>query len=126
MKNKIFAVVCVLLGLLMINSGLNKFFSYMPIPETSEELAQVMNAFKIIKWIFPLVALIEIIAGVLIIIPKMRALGALLILPVMVGIVLQHLVHDLYSIGLAVVLFAINCWIIANNWKLYRPIIFNK
>jgi len=123
MKNKIFTALCILFGLMMINSGFNKFFDYMPMPEISEEMMQIMGGFMTIKWIFPLVAIIEIIGGALIAIPKTRALGALVILPVMVGIFVHHLVHDLAGIGIALILFAINIWAIVANWNKYEPII---
>ncbi|MEC7784649.1 MAG: DoxX family membrane protein [Bacteroidota bacterium] len=123
MKNKILTALCILFGLMMINSGLNNFFNYMPMPEMSEEMMQIMGGFMTIKWIFPLVAIIEIIGGTLIAIPKTRALGALVILPVMVGIFVHHLIHDLTGIGIALILFVINIWAIVANWNKYEPII---
>ncbi|MCK0148314.1 DoxX family protein [Arenibacter sp. F26102] len=123
MKNKFLTALCILFGLMMVNSGFNKFFNYMPMPEMSEEMMQIMGGFMTIKWIFPLVAIIEIIGGALIAIPKTRALGALVILPVMVGIFVHHLVHDLSGIGIALILFAINIWAIIVNWNKYEPII---
>ncbi|WP_066225092.1 DoxX family membrane protein [Formosa haliotis] len=123
MKNKILTVLCILFGLMMINSGLNKFFNYMPMPEMSEEMMQIMGAFMTIKWIFPLVAIIEIIGGTLIAIPKTRALGALVILPVMVGIFVHHLVLDISGIGIGFILLAINIWVIVANWNKYAPIL---
>ncbi len=123
MKNKILTILCILFGLMMVNSGLNKFFNYMPMPELSEEMMLVMGAFMTIKWIFPLVAFVEIVGGVLIAIPKTRALGAIVIFPVMVGIFMQHLVHDPATIAIVLVLFAINIWAIAANWHKYKPII---
>ncbi|MFC0605170.1 DoxX family protein [Winogradskyella pulchriflava] len=123
MKNKIFTALCILFGLMMINSGLNKFFNYMPMPEMSEEMMQIMGGFMTIKWIFPLVAIIEIIGGALMAIPKTRALGAIVILPVMVGIFVHHLVHDLSGIGIALILFAINIWAIIVHWNKYESII---
>lgn len=123
MKNKMLTVLCILFGLLMLNSGLNKFFNYMPMPETSEEMRQIMGAFMTIKWIFPLVAVVEIIGGALIAIPKTRALGALVILPVMAGIFVHHLVHDLSGMGIPLLLFAINIWAIIANWHKYEPIL---
>lgn len=122
MKNKILTALCVLFGLMMINSGLNKFLNYMPM-EMSEEMMQIMLGFVAVKWIFPLVAIVEIIAGVLIAIPKTRALGAIVILPVMVGIVVHHAVHDVATIGMALVLFAINIWAIIANWNKFLPIV---
>ena len=125
MKNKVLTVLSFLFGLMMINSGLNKFFQYMPMPEMSEEMMQIMGAFMTIKWILPLVAIVEIIAGILFVIPSKRALGAIVILPVMVGIVTHHLVHDIAGVGISLVLFAINIWALVDNWNKYKPIIEN-
>jgi len=107
----------------MVNSGLNKFFNYMPMPEMSEELMQVMTGYMTVKWLFPLVAMVEIIGGVLIAIPKTRALGAIVILPIMVGIVTHHLVLDPENIVVALVLFAINVWAIIANVHKYKPML---
>lgn len=123
MKNKILTALCILFGLMMVNSGLNKFFNYMPMPEMSEDMMQIMGAFMTIKWIFPLVAIIEIVGGTLMAIPKTRALGAIIILPVMVGIFVHHMVHDLSSIAIALIFLAINIWAIVANWNKYAPII---
>ncbi|PIB27580.1 DoxX family membrane protein [Maribacter sp. 4G9] len=123
MKNKILTGLCILFGLMMVNSGLNKFFNYMPMPEMSEETIQIMGAFMTIKWIFPLVAIAEIFGGILIAVPKTRALGAIVILPVMVGIVVHHLVHDMSTIGIVLVLLAINIWAIVANWNKYLPLL---
>ena len=125
MKNKILTVLCILFGLMMVNSGLNNFFNYMPMPEMSEEMMQIMGGFMTIKWILPLVAIVEIIGGILIAIPKTRALGAIVILPVMVGIFVHHLVLDMSTIGIVLVLLAINIWAIVDNWNKYKPMIEN-
>lgn len=125
MKNKVLTVLCILFGLMMINSGLNKFFNYMPMPQMSEEMMKVIGGFMTIKWIFPLVAIVEIIGGILIAIPKKRALGAIVILPVTIGIFVHHLVHDIAGIAIALILLAINIWAIIASWDKYKPIIEN-
>lgn len=126
MKNKILNGLCILFGLMMVNAGLNKFFNYMPMPEMSEEMMQIMGSFMTIKWILPLVAIVEIIGGIVMAIPKTRALGAIIILPVMVGIFVHHLVLDISGIGITLVLFAINIWAIVDNWNKYKPIIVSE
>lgn len=123
MKNKILTGLCILFGLMMVNSGLNKFFNYMPMPEMSEEMMLIMGGFMTIKWILPLVALVEIIGGILIAMPKTRALGAIVNLPVIVGIFVHHLVLDMSTIGIALVLLGINIWAIIDNWNKYSPMI---
>ena len=123
MKNKILTGLCILFGLMMVNSGLNKFLNYIPMPEMPEEMMQIMGSFMTIKWIFPLVAIVEIIGGILIAIPKTRALGAIVILPVTVGIFAHHLIHDMSTIGIVLILSGINVWAIVANWNKYLPMI---
>ena len=124
MKNKVLFVVCLLFGLLFINSGLNKFFNYMPMPEDMpESMMNLMAAFKEIGWLMPLVGLTEIVGGVLIIPTKFRALGAIIILPIMIGILLTHIVNEPSGLILAVILFAINIWVIIENREKYYPLI---
>lgn len=127
MKNKITFVLSLIFGLMFINAGLNKFFFYMPMPDKMpERLLKVMGAFMEIGWLMPLVAIAEILGGLLIIFPRTRALGALIIFPVMVGIVLTNTVTE--SSGFLTVLpfLAILLWIIYDNWEKYLPIIGEK
>lgn len=123
MKNKIILILSILFGIMMVNSGLNKFFSYMPMPEMPEQLMAVFGALMTVKWLMPLVAVVEIAGGVLIAIPKTRALGAIVILPVMVGILVHHLTYDIAGITMGLVLFLINVWIIIENRDKYSPMI---
>lgn len=96
---------------------------YLPVPEMPEELQKVNQAFGAIKWLMPLVATVEIIGGLLFIIPKTRALGAIVILPVMVGIILHHLNYAPEGIPMALVLLLINIWIIIDNRSKYKVLI---
>ena len=124
MKKKIIFVVSLLFGLMFINSGLNKFFNYMPMPDdVSENMIKLMTAFMEIGWLMPLLAVAEIVGGILFITNKYRALGAVVIFPVMVGIVLTHIINDPSGLIIALVLFAINIWVIIENRKKYMPMI---
>lgn len=92
MKNKILFIVSLLFGLMFINSGLNKFFNYIPMPaDLPENLVNAMKALMEISWLLPLIAVFEIIGGILFIFQKTRALGAIIILPINVGVFLTHL-----------------------------------
>lgn len=124
MKNKILFVVSLLFGLMFINSGLNKFFNYMPMPkDMPESLMNLMQTFMQITWLMPLIAVTEIVGGILVITSKYRALGAIIIFPVMVGILLTHIINAPSGLVIAVVLFAINLWIIIENRAKYLPMI---
>lgn len=116
-------ILCVLFGLMFLNAGLDKFFHYMPMPAMPPEMMKLFEAFGTIKWLMPLVGFIEITGGVLFIFPKTRALGALVILPVMVGIILHNSVFMPEGLAIAGVLALINIWVIADNWKKYQPMV---
>ncbi|MGW8121513.1 DoxX family protein [Roseivirga echinicomitans] len=124
MKNKFLLVLSLLFGLMFINAGLNKFLNYMPPPDdVSEGLSTVMGAMMEISWLIPLIAIVEIIGGILFMIPKYRALGAIVIFPVMVGILLTHLINDPSGLPIAVSLMVINLWVILEKSDKYKPMI---
>jgi uncharacterized membrane protein YphA (DoxX/SURF4 family) len=124
MKKKILLVVSILFGLMFINSGLNKFFNYMPMPANMpEKMITMMKAMMQIPWLMPLVALAEITGGVLFITNKYRALGALIVLPVLVGVLLTHIFIEPSGLPVALALLAIEIWVIIENREKYIPMI---
>ena len=124
MKNKILFGVSLLFGLMFINSGLNKFFNYMPMPkDLPENMLKLMGAIKEIGWLFPLVAVAEIVGGILFVTKKFRALGAIIIFPILVGILLTHIFVAPSGLPLAFVLLGIELWVIIENREKYLPMI---
>lgn len=123
MKNKILFVISFLFGLVFINSGLNKIFQYMPMPkDMPESMLKIVEAFGAIVWLMPLIAVVEIIGGVLVIIPKYRALGAVMLLPIMVGILLTHIFNAPSGLPIALILVAVLAWIMIDNRAKYAAL----
>jgi len=124
MKKKILFVISLLFGLVFINAGLNKFFNYMPIPnDMPENMMKVMTAFMQIGWLMPLIAVAEIIGGVLFITNKFRALGAIIIFPVLIGILLTHIIIAPSGLPIALALLGIEAWVIIENREKYLPMV---
>lgn len=115
-------ILFVLFGLIFVIQGLNKFFQFIPMPELTESQLEMMGHFGAIKWLMPLVGVAELIGGILCIVPRTRALGALVILPVMVGIALHHIVIEPSGLVIAFVLMGINLWMLIDSWPKYGPI----
>lgn len=123
-KGKILFVLALLFGLMFINAGLNKFLNYLPVPEKMpQKMLKAMSAIMEIGWIIPLTGVAEIVGGLLIIIPRTRALGALIIFPVMVGIVLTNIVQDTTGLPIAFILSAILVWVMYENREKYFPLV---
>ncbi|MBB4807980.1 putative membrane protein YphA (DoxX/SURF4 family) [Chryseobacterium defluvii] len=118
-------ILCLLFGLMFINGGLSKFITYMPAPEMTPEQMKVYAAFGEISWLMPLVGIVEIIGGLLFIFPKTRALGAIVILPVMVGIVVHVFTLDKSAMGMIIagILLLINLWVIIDNKEKYSALV---
>ncbi|MGD1320272.1 DoxX family membrane protein [Chryseobacterium sp. 2R14A] len=118
-------IICLIFGLMFINAGLNKLFNYMPMPEQTPEEMKIFEAFNQLHWLLPLVGVVEAIGGLLFIFPKTRALGAIVILPVMVGIILHVFTIDKSTMGMSIagVLFLINIWIIIDNKEKYKALL---
>lgn len=115
-------ILCLCFGLMFINAGLNKFFNYIPMEKPTPEQMKLFAAFGEISWLMPLVGLVEIIGGLLFIFPKTRALGAIVILPVMVGIVTHVFTMDKSPSGMSIagIMLLINIWILIDNKEKYK------
>lgn len=94
----------------------------MPMP-TDEKMLTLMDAFNQIGWIMPLVGVVEVVGGILFIIPKLRALGAIVVFPVIVGILLTNIVNVPDGLPIALVFLGINLWVIYEHREKYLPII---
>ena len=124
MKKKILFVVSLLFGLIFINSGLNKFFNYMPMPDDlPENMLKMMTAFMQIGWLMPLVAVAEIAGGILFITNKFRALGAIIIFPILIGILLTHITVVPSGLPMVIILLSIEIWVIIENREKYLPMV---
>jgi len=113
-------ILCVLFGLMFMNAGLDKFLHYMPVPPLEPELQKVGEAFMSVKWLMPLVAVIEILGGLLFIIPRTRALGAIVILPVLTGIIVHNAVYMPQGLIVAGILLLIHLWVVVDNIEKYK------
>lgn len=124
MKRIILNILAGLLGLFMVNAGLNKFFNYMPVPDNlPEPIVKDSMALMEIEWLFPLIASAEILGGLLLIFPKTRALGALVLFPVLIGVLLTHIFVAPTGLPAALVIWVALLWIIYENRQKYFPLI---
>jgi uncharacterized membrane protein YphA (DoxX/SURF4 family) len=124
MKTKILFTLSLLVGLVFINSGLDKFFHYMPMPkDLPEKIVKTGAAFMEIGWLLPLVGAVEIIGGLLLIFNRTRALGVVVILPVLIGILLANINMAPSGLPVVFVLMAIIFWIAVDNRDKYLPMV---
>lgn len=116
-------ILCVLFALMFINAGLDKFFHYMPVPPADEAITKLYEAIGTISWLMPLVGTVEVVGGLLFLFPKTRALAALIILPVMVGILVHTATFFPSGLLIVILMFVVLLWVIASNWNRYKILI---
>lgn len=120
MNPKVILGVRIVLGLILVLFGLNKFLNFMPAPEFSPEAMGFFGALLETGYMMPLVALVEIISGALLLAGRYVPLALLLLAPVVVNIVLFHLFLDLASIPpalLVTVLWLVLVFAHRDTWK---------
>lgn len=100
MKNTIQNISIWFLAILMVVFGLNKFFGFIPVEPPANPTAQAFMGAMFTSYLFVVVAIAEIVGGILLIVPKTRFLGWLLLLPVIFNIVAFHIAHDFIGNGI--------------------------
>lgn len=124
MKSKILFVLCLLVGLVFINAGLDKYLHYMPVPkDMPEKMVKTGMAFMEIGWLTPLVGAAEILGGLLLILPGTRALGAIILVPVLTGILLATISMAPSGLPMVFALIAVILWVIFEKRAKYLQMI---
>ncbi len=116
-------IVRILLGLLLLVTGLNKFLNFMPMPEMTGPAQEFMMALVKSGYIMTIVAIVEIITGVLIIINRYQAFALLILFPVMLNAFLFHLFLDIEGIGGSLMALIFNTYLLFVNKEKFKAIL---
>jgi uncharacterized membrane protein YphA (DoxX/SURF4 family) len=117
MNSKFTSIVRVLLGILLLLSGINKFCRFLPNP-----IGDFIESFGQVNYILPVVGVFEIIIAAMLLIKKWVAFALILLVPISLNILLFHLYLNLSGIIPALVLVALNGILVYKYWRCYRPL----
>ena len=84
-------IIRILFGLMMLVFGLNKFLQFLPFPPMPKAAGEFMGALVKSGYILTIVGIIEVVAGVLLLINKYQALILIVLFPVILNAFLFHL-----------------------------------
>ncbi len=116
-------VARILLGLMLVVFGLNGFLQFMPMPAMAAKAGEFIGALAKTGYIFPIIALVEIITGILLLINKYVALALVVLFPVLLNALLFHLFLDMAGIGAAALATALNVYLIFTNKDKYKEML---
>jgi len=104
-----------ILALILIVFGLNKFLQFLPPPEMGEAAGAYMGGLAGSGYFFPLLALTEIVTGLLLAINKYVGLALVILAPVSLNIMLFHVSMEPASGMIGYVVFILNFFLIYTN-----------
>ena len=121
---KIILVARILLGIILLVFGLNKFLMFMPAFELEGTAGQFFSALIGSGYMFPAIGLVEVIAGATLLTNRFVLLGLVLMAPVTVNFTLFHLFLDLSpNMGPAVLVLALQLYLMFAHIEAYRPLL---
>ena len=122
MNSKLILVLRILLALILIVFGVNKFFGFMPKPKMPELAGNFMSAMMATGYLFKLVGATEVFVGLLLLFNKWIPLALVIIAPVAVNMIFFHLFLNPAGIGPAAVVTIIVIILMYNNWNKYKAL----
>ena len=117
MNSKFTQITRILLGVILLLSGLNKLFKFIPTP--ADELLQTFGQ---VDYIIPIVAVLEIIIAILLITKKWVAFALILLVPLSLNILLFHIYLNLEGILPAIVVAILNGILLYKHRRQYAPL----
>ncbi len=122
MNSKFTMIVRILLALLLIVFGSNKFLNFLPMPQPIGAGADFLNSLNATGYIFPFVGVLEVFIGIMLLLKKWVPFVIILLAPISINIVLFHLFLAIPGVGPALLLVILNSMLLYKYWKLYRPL----
>jgi putative oxidoreductase len=122
MNAKLIMALRLLLGLILLVMGSNKFFHFLPMPPMEGPPADFMGALIATGYMFPLIAITEISAGAFLLINKWTGLALIFTSILSVNIILFHLALNPEGIAIGAVVAILNVVLIYANWNKFKTL----
>lgn len=122
-KTKI--ILQILLGLIFVVFGLNKFFGFISMPPLNETATNFMMSLGSSKYLFPLIGIIEIVCGLLLVSNRFVTISLLLLVPITFNILGFHLFLDQGGLVMSVIMSLILTYLIYDRKDNYKTLLKN-
>jgi putative oxidoreductase len=119
-------IIRILLGLMLVVFGLNKFLQFMPMPPMPDAAGEFMGALMKSGYIMVIVAIVEIVGGALLLVNKYQPLILVILFPILLNAFLFHLFLDPAGIGGAAFAIAMNIFLFFANKESYKSLLNTK
>ena len=114
----------IVLGLMLLVFGANKFLHFIPMEAPTGSAGEFMNSLGATGYIFPVVGILEVIIGAMLLLKKWVAFALILLAPISINILLFHLFLDIPGLLFALLIVVINSILIFKHWQQYKPLFY--
>jgi len=114
-----------LLGLMFLTFGTNKFFGFLTMPQMNESATNFMMSLGSSGYMFPTIGIIEILCGLSLLTNRFVTLSLLLLAPITFNILGFHLALDQGGLIMSVIITLIHIYLIYDRKDRYTPLIKN-
>lgn len=121
MSKKVSMILRVILGLVLIIFGANKFGNFMPMPEMSGDAAEFMGVLGKAGY-FEILGVLEIIIGLFLIFNKWVGLALVVLAPLAFNMLLYHFNYDMGGIGGAALVSILTIALFYGNWGRFKTL----
>lgn len=118
--SKLPMILKIVLGLILIIFGANKFFNFIPMPPMEGNAATFMGGLGASGYMFPLLGILQIGIGILLILNKAVPFALILLAPLAVNMVLFHVAMAPAGIAAAALVFILNAYLMYSNWDKFK------
>jgi putative oxidoreductase len=123
MNSKVSMVIRILLALMLLVFGINKFFNFLPAPEgMSADAIAYFTALTSVKLV-SLIGVVEILTGLALLFNKWGALMALILMSISVNAVLYQATLDMGNIGPSIGLLVLNLLVLYGYKDKYKELL---
>lgn len=123
MKKNVFMVLRILLGLVFLIFGSNKFFHFLPMEMADGPAKDFMMALGATGYMFYLIGAVEVVVGIKFLLNKCVPAGLLLITPIVVNIFLFHVFLDTAGLMMGGAVTLIYAILVYENWGTFKPLL---
>jgi len=120
-NKKLIRVVQILFGLYLAFFGVIGYLITLPAPEYSEAGMAFLGALFSSGYMFHVMSVIFVLSGLMFLLNKFSAFGAILLVPITFNILLFHLFLDMKGIFIALIPIILNIYLIYVNLPKYKP-----
>ena len=117
-------IVRILLGIILIVFGLNKFLGFIPLPDLPEKASAFMGSLGDTGYVLPFIGAMEIVIGAMLLFKKWVAFALIVLVPISLNILLFHLFLDIPGVSLALLIVVLNGILIYKHWPQYKPLFY--